>query len=187
MAKKPQKEKPRTDGSITFKDPKWELFCWLYVGYHSRSLFGNGTQCYLEAYGGNKEIEELDDEIVSLRELKEKGYTAEVARCEARILSLQRTAKTNGNRLLSKAVISKRCDFLLRSLCNNEFMDQELSYVAGQRHDLASKVAAIREYNSMKNRSKKEDPNNDVHITFGWEDPEPRPGKKPLVKSVIKN
>lgn len=163
------KEKSKK-GSKPLKSPKEELFAWLYAGYHNKDLFGNGTRCYMQAYGFNDEIDKLQEEIDTIMQKKGKGYTVQVEIRDRRIRSRSRVATTLAGRLLAKVDIKKRCSFLMSSLFTTEFMDEELTFVAGQRGDLNAKVSAIREHNRLKGRIEEKI---DADITYRWGDPEP--------------
>lgn len=131
-----------------------ELFCILYTGHHNRDLFGNATRCYLEAFGHNERIESLKNEIVQVRKIKDRGYTTVIADLEADIKSIEASGRSASARLLATASIRAHVDELMDSMISDEFNDREMQYVITQRHDLASKVAAMREYNALKKRIK---------------------------------
>lgn len=152
--------KKKTAKKIVKKNlsPEQELFCQLYVGNHNRDLFGNATRCYMEAYGFNERIAEIRDEVVRVTETGGRGYTSELRHLEAKIKSIEGSAKTAGNRLLTIIHIRSRIDGLMDSMITEEFYDREMLYVAGQRFDLASKVAAMREFNALKKRITKDPP-----------------------------
>lgn len=176
-------EKKPEPGSVRLKNINQELFCMLYTGYHTRDLFGNGTRSYIAAYNAD-EINRLNKEIEQLTVDKEEGYTRIVRAREARIKQIETSARVYASILLSKGPVRERVDYLLTKLMDDNFMDRELTYTAAQRFDLASKVAAIREYNRLKDRGgvgKLEGT-----FTFSWEgDEETGPvKKKPVVKKV---
>jgi hypothetical protein len=99
-----------------------ELFCKLYAT--DRELFANGTQAYIEAY---------DIDIN-----KPGAYNG---------------AKSSAFNLLTNTDILKRIDELLElGPLNNQAVDRELAFVIEQKADFSSKVAAIREYNRLKQR-----------------------------------
>lgn len=101
---------------------KQELFCQLYAT--NSEYFANGVQAYIEAYG-------ID--------VNKKGaYGA---------------ARANSSQLLTKTNILKRIDELLEvNGLNDQAVDKELAFVIIQKADLSSKVAAIREYNKLRQR-----------------------------------
>lgn len=142
----------KSAGKETLSNPKHELFCHLYAGYHNRELFGNGTRCYGHVYH-RAELEKIRAKLDELRNKKPPGYTVQVDMYERREKSLYETAKTNAADLLTKANLAARIDFLLDQLISNDFMDRELAFTAGQRWDLNAKVAAIREFNRLKARA----------------------------------
>lgn len=131
-----------------------ELFCVLYTGHHNRELFGNATRCYMEAYGRNLEIQELRNEIENLTLERERGYTTEVKTLEAKVKSIEQSSRNAGNRLCTNPNIRARIDKFMDSMISDEFNDREMQFVISQRYDLASKVAAMREYNALKKRIK---------------------------------
>lgn len=131
-----------------------ELFCILYTGHHNRDLFGNATRSYMESYNLNSEIEELKKEIQELQTFRDTGYTVKVKTIELRIKSVEASARSCSNRLLTKANIRRRIDELMDLMVENNFNDRELQFAISQRYDLPSKVAAIREYNALKKRIK---------------------------------
>jgi hypothetical protein len=108
-----------------------EEFCKLYVS-PDREVFGNGAQCYLAVYG---------EEYLE-KNKKPMSYLVAVA-C--------------ASRLLTKANIIKRINGLLeKGGLTDENVDKQLLFLINQHADLKTKVAAIREYNSLRNRVKRE-------------------------------
>lgn len=90
--------------------------------YVSKEFFGHGTEAYAEAYG------------IDL----EKGY---------------KVAQAAASRLLSKVIICQRINELLDAAgLNDEFVDKQLLMMITQNADYAQKMAAIREYNKLKQR-----------------------------------
>lgn len=198
MAKKTKKLLP---GEAVLKNPKWELFCWLYAGYHNRELFGNGTRCYIQAYYSG-EITKLDEEINKYELEKEKEgakkegrneliasnkkFDIEINQRQRRIKSLEKTARTMAAELLAKTGIRTRVDYLVDSYISNDYTDRELQYVILQRFDLNSKVQAIKEFNRLKDRGSNK--NLEGNFTFSWEgDEETKKDKKrptPVLKKV---
>lgn len=103
-------------------NPQREFFCQLYAS--SREFFGNGTQSYIEAYN-------ID--------ITEKGAYA--------------SARTRAYELLTNSDILKRIDELMEhAVLNDQFVDKQLSFVISQNADMPSKVAAMKEYNKLKQR-----------------------------------
>lgn len=103
-------------------NPKQKRFCELFAS--DKELFGNGVQSYAEAYG-------ID---LSVR----GSYSAAVAAA---------------SRLLTNVKILDEINriFEFRGL-NDVFVDKQLEKLITQDADFKSKVAAIREYNSLKGR-----------------------------------
>ena len=103
-------------------NPKQQLFCELYAT--NRDMFGNGVECYGEAYG-------LDLTIPN-------KYAA---------------ARTGAYRLLTNSDVLVRIQELLDlGPLSDAVVDRELAFVIAQNAELPSKVAAIREYNKLKGR-----------------------------------
>ncbi|OLS15991.1 MAG: hypothetical protein RBG13Loki_0368 [Promethearchaeota archaeon CR_4] len=171
-------------GEALLKNPKHELFCWLYAGSHNRELFGNGKRCYIQVYFST-EILKLKEEILKLANDTEKGYSRLVLMKENRIKSLEHQASVRATELVANRSLKARIDFLLLELISHDFMDRELAFTAAQRNDLNSKVQAIKEYNRMTDRGSKG--NLEGNFTFSWEDePESKPGvkKRPVLKKA---
>lgn len=135
-----------------------ELFCSLYTGHHNRDLFGNATRSYLEAFGYNKRIEDIEKQIEDLESAKPSGYTIQVKSFEKQAKRVEKSARSLGSLLLTKMGIRGRIDTLMDAMISDEFNDREMQYVITQRYDLASKVAAMREYNALKKRIAKDSP-----------------------------
>lgn len=102
--------------------PKQQLFCEFYAG--NREFFGNGVQSYLEAYNP-----------------KRTGafwYDA---------------AAASASRLLRNVKIVKEINKQLEiNGLNDQAVDKQLAFVIAQHSDFNSKVAAIKEYNKLKQR-----------------------------------
>ena len=111
-------------------NPKQEMFCTLYAS--DREFFGNGTQAYIEAYN-------ID--------VKKKG-AYDGARASAYGLLTNPHILVRINELLESAVL------------NDEFVDKQLAFLISQNADMKTKIAAIKEYNGLKQRvTKKIDAN----------------------------
>ena len=88
----------------------------------SKEFFGHGTESYAEAYK------------IDLNE----SY---------------KTAQVNASRLLSNAIICDRINQLLDSAgLNDQHVDKQLLFMINQSADYSQKMAAIREYNKLKQR-----------------------------------
>jgi|CXWL01.1.fsa_nt_gi hypothetical protein len=72
------------------------------------------------------------------------------------------------SRLLIKVDIRKRVNELLDACLQHEIVDRELAFVILQSKDLAAKVAAIKEYNRLRDRAADHIEGN---FTFTWGDP----------------
>lgn len=130
--------------------PREELFCRLYS--QNRALFGNGTQCYAQAYGYNLETLSKDDAQYEEIEMQDGSVR------EGKVIissSYDRSANTcavNANVLLRKTKIDERIAVLLREMMTDDTADSEMTFVMMQRTDLTAKNAAMREYNKLKGR-----------------------------------
>lgn len=90
-----------------------------------REFFGNGVQSYAEAY--------------NIDLLKKGAYGV---------------AKVNASRLLTNANILDRINELMDIVVNDIIVDKELAFTIIQKDNLHAKVAAIKEYNLLKERIK---------------------------------
>ena len=138
LKKRTTQEDIKPDQVLTLEQ---ELFCRLYT--QNTEFFGNATLTYAEAYGFDldkldrtREKDERGKEIIGTSEY-EKVYNV----CSAA-----------GSRLLRNVKVQ----VFLRK-CRNEFMrddvvDGELVKTILQDYELPSKIAAIREYNKLKQR-----------------------------------
>lgn len=155
MATKKSPIKKKTKTTQTKKlSTEQELFCVLYTGHHNRDLFGNATRCYMEAFGYNERIKDIQDQIDEAETNKERGYTVVVRGMEKKMKQVEKSARSLASLLLTKVGIRVRIDSLMDSMISDDFNDREMQYVITQRYDLASKVAAMREYNALKKRIK---------------------------------
>ena len=136
MAKRVRKNTKYPTKSLLIKN---ELFCKLYT--QNSALFGNGTLCYAEAY--DFKLAELNREAVY-----ENGKKIEASEYE----KAYNTCSVNANQLLRKPKIQSRVTELLNELMNDKYVDSQLVKVIAQDTDLTPKVAAIREYNKLRQR-----------------------------------
>lgn len=101
---------------------KQELFCQLYAS--DREFFGNGVQSYIEAYDPDQS--------------KPNWY---------------RTARSRASELLTSPNVLKRIDEIFEAHgLNDQFVDKQLEKLIVQDADFTNKLAAIREYNKLKQR-----------------------------------
>ncbi len=92
--------------------------------YVSKDFFGNGVESYLEVYDIDRS--------------KPNWY---------------KTACVCASKLLSNAKVCARINELLDEAgLNDNFVDKQLLFTITQHNDLGSKMAAIREYNKLKQR-----------------------------------
>ena len=99
-----------------------EKFCKLYAS--DREFYGNGVDSYAEAYNFDKS--------------KPNWY---------------KVAQAAASRLLSNVIIYTRINELLTTEgLNDQNVDKQLLHLLNQHDDKRAKVAAIKEYNVLKNR-----------------------------------
>lgn len=104
------------------RNQRQERFCRLYAC--DKEFFGNGVETYLEVYGIDR--------------TKPHWY---------------KTACAAASRLLSNVKVFTRINELLEKHgLNDAFVDKQLLFLINQHSDFGSKVAAIREYNKVKQR-----------------------------------
>lgn len=154
-AKKEPKKRKKSEiklGSKELENKRHEIFCRLYAGIHGMSFFGNGTRCYMQAFGFNEEVKKLRESVDQIAAKKERGYTTKVQMVLLRIRSKEKVASVMASELLANLSISPRIDYLMENMFDDNFADRELGFVIGQRHDLPSKVSAIRHYDDKKGR-----------------------------------
>ena len=113
---------------------KQERFCQNYVG-GSSSTFGNEVWSYIDAY--RKDLPRIPFAQMTSNQLKD--YNKHCAQA---------------SNTLSIPKVRERCNELLDKLINNETADRELQKVIMQDNELPAKVAAIKEYNNLRNRIK---------------------------------
>ena len=104
--------------------PLREEFCRIYAT--SQEYFGNGVMSYLQA----------------TKKIKQGRLVTYAA------------AKASAWELLTNPDVLKRIDYYLDLYVNDQIVDKELAFVILQKADFSSKVAAIREYNNLKRRTK---------------------------------
>ena len=103
-------------------NPKRELFCKIFAT--EQEFFGNGTQSYIKAY--NIDVS------------KKGAYAA---------------ARTSAYELLTNPDILKRIDELLETaVLNDQFVDKQIALLISQNAEYSAKIAAIKEYNALKQR-----------------------------------
>lgn len=125
MKKREFKKRIANKGKAESLSLKQEAFCQLYVK-GDREFFGNGVKCYLEIYGLKNE--------------------------EGKSITYQ-TAQTSSSRMLLNDFIIARINELLETEgFNNENVDKQHLFLISQFADLRTKISAIKEYNSLKNR-----------------------------------
>lgn len=157
MAKKGSKKK-KSKKAEKF-NPKWELFCRYYT--QNQALFGNATLCYAEAY--SYKLDELSE--VAVYETNEKDEEVKVE--DSEYVKAYNVCSVEGARLLRTPRIQARLTKLLNELLKDEIVDAQLAKTIMQDRKLDSKIAAIREYNKLRQRiTDKLDLKGDLHIAF---------------------
>jgi len=124
---------------------KRELFCRFYT--QNEDLFGNATHSYAEAY--DYKLDTLDTEAVwsepegdSPRErLDDSPYEKAVHVCAVEAF-----------RLLRIPEVQARITALLNEILKDEVVDSQLAKLIMQDKEPAAKIAAIREYNKIRQR-----------------------------------
>lgn len=133
------KKKPKTKRKIGL-NLKEEIFCQLYAGYGERSLMSNGTLSYIQAWGidtgTSRQLKKWKKDLPAYWDYPPQ----------------YKVAKTQAHTLLTNPDIKARIYSLFRLLFSADTADSELLSVIMQSTDLNSKVAAIREFNSLKGR-----------------------------------
>jgi hypothetical protein len=173
-----------------------ELFCVLYTSNSTPRFFGHGQNCYAMAYGRQEDLDDIAFQLelpANRRTRKDKKSRKVMTEGELRAdrKKIENVCRVEASKLLKHPYVIARCRHLFNSFLKNECVDQELAFTIMQRHDLPSKIAGIREYNQMRKRIGKDAPPPDgapqkVKVEFSWEDPEPRPGAKSIVKVKTK-
>lgn len=122
-------------------NPQQELFCRYYT--QNSEFFGNATLSYAEAYGFD--LDSLD----RTREKDEKGKDIPGT---SQYEKTYNVCSANGARQLRKDKIQLFIRKCLNEMMTDEVVDGELVKTILQNYELPSKMAAIREYNKLKQR-----------------------------------
>ncbi len=124
--------------------PQQELFCQFYT--QNEALFGNGTLCYAEAYS-------FDLDSLSRKCPDADHSEAETHQCSPSAYDLAyQTCSSNGSRLLRSAKVQACITKLLNEMLRDEVVDSQLAKLILQDEKSEAKIAAIREYNKIRNR-----------------------------------
>lgn len=132
-------------GNPTSLNAKQEYFCRLYT--QNSELFGNATMCYAEAYGfdldslSRERPCDLEPDHEHMPSCPPSQYTVAYQTCSS-----------NGSRSLRNAKIQRRITELLNEFMRDDVVDAQLVKTILQDHKLDAKVAAIREYNKLRQR-----------------------------------
>ncbi len=125
-----------------------ELFCQLYV--KGGEIKGNGTQCYVQAFG--IDIDSMSAEQETRIEIK-GGEEVEIripgTSERERALSV---ATELASRLLRKVCIQERVNAIFQTLLNDNVVDGQLAKIVLQEGDLHASLGGIKEYNKLKKR-----------------------------------
>ncbi len=148
MAKvKSKKQKKEPIGKVL--NPRQEKFCRNYT--QNDSMFGNATLSYADAYG--YDLDSLNSDPVY-----DEVWDETTGKAVKQILQKSEYQKAydicskDGNRLLRNAKINDRIVKLLNEMMTEEQADSELMKTMKQTEDYGAKLAAIREYNKLKQR-----------------------------------
>lgn len=125
--------------------PQQELFCRYYA--QNNELFSNGTLSYAEAY--DYKLDELSTEAPVL-DTDDKGEPIKWGDSDYK--KAYDVCSANASRLLRNEKIQARIVVLMNEWMKDEIVDSELFKVIKQNYKLESKIAAIREYNKLKQR-----------------------------------
>lgn len=144
-AKISRAKKPKIGKGISFKH---ELFCRFYT--HNDALRGNATHSYAEAYEYKLDTLPTDDEVFDWEGQGEgaKQILVEKSTYDKAI----NVCAVEGARLIRNPKIQKRITELFNELLADDVVDKELVKVILQDDDLRPKVAAISEYNKLRQR-----------------------------------
>lgn len=127
------------------------LFCYFYT--QNSETFGNATRSYGEAY--DYKLDTLSHEVIRDDETwdKEKGLAipGEILE-ESDYQKACNVCAVEGARLLRSPKIQDKLTDLLNDLLIDRIVDRELAKVIMQDTERPAKVAAIREYNKLKQR-----------------------------------
>lgn len=162
-------------GKFPLRDPEQELFCVLYTSNSTPRFFGHGQNCYAEAYGHQRRLDEIAVLLIAPRaddQLPPSHFEAEKKRIES-------TCRSVASRLLATPDIKKRCAHLLDSFLKYEIVDREHVKVILQDHEPNAKIRAIELYKKERGHfvdaeKKATAAPQKVEVTYKWKDPLPR-------------
>jgi hypothetical protein len=125
--------------------PKRELFCRFYT--QNEDLFGNTTHSYAEAY--DYKLDTLSNEpVYDLPEGNEDRKIIQASEYDRAI----HVCAVEASRLLRSPEIQSRITALLNEILRDEVVDSQLAKLIMQDAEPAAKIAAIREYNKIRQR-----------------------------------
>lgn len=127
-----------------------ELFCKYYT--QNQELFGNATHSYGEAYEFKLDSLSHDDAI--WQEVFDEKLGRNISKCveKSSYDKAINVCAVEGARLLRTPKIQVRLTELLNELLEDSVVDSQLAKLIMQDSEPATKIAAIREYNKIRNR-----------------------------------
>lgn len=149
--KKKKEKDPSFDASKPIKkNINQERFCFFYASGKNMDTFGNAYKSYVAAFGFQEKLNKANEELTVI------PYNHETKRKEKRqeIQRMENSCRSNASHLLTNHNIIARCDHLLLQLYSEQNADSSLAWAMAQTKDVASKVAAVREFNRVRNRVK---------------------------------
>lgn len=161
-----KKTKVKTEEKPKRIDPRWELFGTLFASGTNRNTFNNALRSYAIAYDYEPKIDKLKEELTLI------PYSRDKERKEKReeILRIENVCKTCGAKLLTNAIILEIVNRIYKESFTEVEADNQLNKAMKQDKDYASKVAAVREFNRLKNRVEEKIINN--NIVYTWKNKE---------------
>jgi hypothetical protein len=126
-------------------NPQRELFCRYYT--QNEDLFGNATHSYAEAYDykldtlSHEAIYDLPEGNKDRKKIQDSEYERAIHVCAV-----------EGSRLLRSPEVQSRITALLNEILRDEVVDSQLAKLIMQDSEPAAKIAAIREYNKIRQR-----------------------------------
>jgi hypothetical protein len=124
---------------------KRELFCRFFT--QNEKLFGNATHSYAEAYGykldtlSTKGVYSEPDEDGKTEKFEDSEYDKAIHVCAV-----------EASRLLRNPEVQLRITALLNEILKDNFVDSQLAKLIMQDAEPSAKIAAIREYNKVRQR-----------------------------------
>lgn len=157
-----KKSKAKTEEKPKRIDPRWELFGELFASGVNRNTFNNAMRSYAVAFNYEEKIDKAKEELTLI------PYSKDKERKEKRkeILGMENVCKSAGGRLLTKVYILEIINRIYKRDFTDVEADNQLLKAIKQDKDYPSKVAAVREFNRLKNRVEEKIINNTVVYTW---------------------